>query len=252
MTNGTDVYCGSHTADCMMFRMSISNSIKFFSPPAVSWGDFAASVVIEHILNFTNKSGCCSVMLTGGNSAALLYAALARHPNFHKISRVSYYFGDERCVPPTHVDSNFRLVMHTLFSSGVPDGCFMHRMHADSVDLDKAADDYAMKLPDRIDVLLLGVGEDGHIASLFPRCSALYDDRRVVPIMRPKPPSQRLTITPSVIKGARYTFVLAPGPAKLAVLNEALSLPYDIDAFPVRMIENGIWLLDEKTTWDDL
>jgi 6-phosphogluconolactonase len=252
MTYVLDINRGSLKTHHFLCQMNISNSIKIFSAPRKNWADFSAGIVVECILACIKESGHCDVMLTGGNSAALLYAAWARHPNFRKVAPVSYYFGDERCVPHLHADSNFGLAMRTLFSSGVPDGCSIHRMHADSVDLDRAAGHYAMRLPDCIDVLLLGVGEDGHIASLYPHSAALYDIRRVVPIKGPNLPSQRLTITPTVIQGARYTFVLATGPTKSAVLEKVLSLPHDVDAFPVRMVQNSIWLMDEKTILGDL
>ena len=77
-------------------------------------------------------------------------------------------FGDERCVPPDHDESNYGMAMQTLFSHGVPIECSVFRMEADAIDIEAAEQRYADLLPDSIDVILLGVGEDGHIASLFP------------------------------------------------------------------------------------
>ena len=100
-------------------------------------------------------------------------------------------------------------------------------------------------MPDSIDVLLLGVGEDGHIASLFPNNASLQErKRRVIPITGPKPPFERLTITPQVIAKARSVFMLATGSAKAAMLCAALNNPNDIAALPARLTLGGTWLMD--------
>ena len=117
-------------------------------------------------------------MLTGGGSAARLYKAWRDLPAFQQMIGVSFYFGDERCVPPDHEESNFGMVIQVLFPQGVPTGCSVFRMEADATNLETAAQRYADLLPDSIDVILLGVGEDGHIASLFPtilRCKSVSD-----------------------------------------------------------------------------
>ena len=88
---------------------------------------------------------------------------------------VSFYFGDERCVTPDHAESNYGMAMKTLFPQSVPTGCAVFRMEADTADQEAATQRYAYLLPDLIDVLLLGVGEDGHIASLFPNNAALKE-----------------------------------------------------------------------------
>ena len=105
----------------------------------------------------------------------------------------------------------------------------MFRMEADATDQEAAALRYADLLPDLIDVLLLGVGEDGHIASLFHNNATLQErKRRVIPITGPKTPFERLTITPQVVTKARSVFVLATGSAKAAMLCAALNNPNDM------------------------
>jgi 6-phosphogluconolactonase/glucosamine-6-phosphate isomerase/deaminase len=114
------------------------------------------------------------------------------------------FFGDERCVLPDNAESNYGIAMQTLFLHGVPVRCAVFRMGADAADREAAAQRYADLLPDSIDVLLLGVGEEGHIASLFPNSASLQErKRRVIPITGPKPPFERLTITPPVIAQAK-------------------------------------------------
>ena len=104
-------------------------------------------------------------------------------------------------------------------------------------------------MPDSIDVLLLGVGEDEHIASLFPNNASLQEcKRRVVHITGPKPPFERLTITPPVIAQAESIFVLATGPAKAAILSMARQAPGNFNAVPVRLVLGATWLLDTALT----
>jgi len=174
-----------------------------------------------------------------------MYSTWSQEFDICSLKNVSFYFGDERCVPPEHPDSNYGMAMRTLFGSGMPQGCTVHRMEADSDDLLAAASRYATVLPESIDILLLGVGEDGHIASLFPFSAALHESKqRVLPIFAPKQPNQRLTITPPVILQAHSTVVLAPGTAKAAVLAEALHVPNNIDGLPALLAISGTWLLD--------
>lgn len=223
-------------------------SVQILSAPQERWADVAADAVLARITARLREAGHCAVMLTGGRSAAQLYTVWARHPGFRSLSGVAFYFGDERCVPPDHGESNYGLILRTLFASGLPAGCTVHRMEADSADQDAAADRYAAGLPDRIDVLLLGVGEDGHVASLFPRSAVLGETRRgVVAVTGPKPPPRRLTITPLVIRQARSVFVLAVGAVKAAVLAEALRAPEAVAACPARLVLGATWLLDDES-----
>ncbi len=135
--------------------------------------------------------------------------------------------------------------MQALFQNGVPTGCSVFRMEADAINLEAAAQRYADLLPDSVDVLLLGVGVDGHVASLFPNNVALQERRRrVLLITGPKPPFERLTITPEVITRARSVFVLATGSAKAVMLSAALKNPNDFVALPARLTLGGTWLMD--------
>ena len=219
---------------------------------STDWPTMAADLIQNSINNVLAKQGKCSVMLTGGRSAARLYKAWRDLPAFQQMTGVSFYFGDERCVPSDHTESNYGMVMQTLFQHGVPAGCSVLRMEAEAEDRKVAAQRYADLLPDSIDVLLLGVGEDGHIASLFPNNASLQErKRRVIPITGPKPPFERLTITPQVITKARSVFVLATGSAKTAMLTTALDNPNDIAALPARLTLGGTWLMDRLPDPDD-
>lgn len=164
--------------------------------------------------------------------------------DFAQLDNIDFFFGDERCVAPQHEESNFGLAMRTLFRFGVPKGCVVHRIKAESRDKDFAAKLYAKLLPDRIDLLLLGVGEDGHIASLFPGSSVLNDTRKVVPVIGPKQPAERITITSAVIGQSESIVVLASGEGKLASLKSVLHSSASVEQCPARLAQHATWLID--------
>jgi 6-phosphogluconolactonase len=212
------------------------------------WPVQAARLIQDSINSVLLERGQCSVMLTGGRSAERLYMAWAAHPVFQQLIGVQFYFGDERCVPPNHLESNYGMAMRTLFNQGVPVGCSVFRMEADDSDREAAALRYDEILPDKVDVLLLGVGEDGHIASLFPGDEALQEvSRRVMPVTGPKPPYERLTIASPVIVQAKSIFVLATGEAKAQILDKALQAVGDFVTLPARLVLNATWMLDSAT-----
>ena len=221
----------------------IGNNIRKFE--VSEWSIQTARLIQDKIDDTLNKQPNCSVMLTGGRSAERLYTSWAELAAFRQAGSVRFYFGDERCVSPDHPESNFNLAMRTLFKQGVPTGCSVFRMKAESSNRDAVAIRYGKQLPTQIDVLLLGVGEDGHIASLFPGSAALkMTCQQVVTITGPKPPHDRLTITPPVILRAKSVFVLATGPAKGLVLVKAQQAAGDIYKVPACLVLNAIWLLD--------
>lgn len=186
----------------------------------------------------------CALCLPGGRTPEPVYRELASGSPVDW-SRVEVYFGDERAVPPDHPDSNYHMVHRALLSLVLVPAGQVHRMEAERVDRDAAAQDYERRLPPRIDVLLLGMGQDGHTASLFPGSAALDErQRRVVAVLGAKPPAARLTITPPVIDAARTVAVLTTGDDKAAMVARALEGPLDPRAVPVQLARRGVWFLD--------
>jgi 6-phosphogluconolactonase len=208
------------------------------------WVSLSAETISQDIRSVVEKKGRCHVMLTGGKTVRVLYNKWASMSTF-PFQHLSFLFGDERCVLPGHAESNYALVMNTLLVKGTPSGCSIMRMEAENPDQEAAAGAYEKLIPDEIDVLLLGVGDDGHVASLFPGSSALLmKERSVVSVRGPKAPHQRLTITPRVIASADEVFVLATGERKGRVLAEALKPESSFMSLPVLLTLNGTWLLD--------
>lgn len=214
-------------------------------PTNREWAEMAAEVIAASIAATTCGRQACSLMFTGGATAERLYKVWAQS-SVLPIEAMTFFFGDERCVPPTHAHSNFGMVMKALFAGRGRSSGPVNRMEADDLDLDAAARRYEKLLPERIDILLLGMGTDGHIASLFPNSAALRAvDRTVLPVAGPEQGYLRLSITGKVVANADAVFLLATGEEKGRVLAEAMRSPHDVMSLPVRMTLNATWLLDE-------
>jgi 6-phosphogluconolactonase len=172
--------------------------------------------------------GFFAIALPGGSVAINGFPTLAALPlNWN---RIQCFWVDERAVAPSDPDSNYGLAQALwLKPAGVPIAS-IHRMPADAPDLEAAAVAYSEELmsalgsPVRLDFVLLGVGPEGHVASLFPRHEALTrEDRLVAAVLdAPKPPPRRLTLTMPVLAGAERVVVVAFGEEKADALHEAL------------------------------
>jgi 6-phosphogluconolactonase len=188
--------------------------------------------------------GACALCLAGGRTPEPIYTELASASSLDW-TRVDVFFGDERAVPPDHPDSNYLMVYRVLLSRVPVPAHQVHRMEAERSDRETAAREYERSLPPRLDILVLGMGPDGHTASLFPGSAALDERRRlVVPVIGAKPPPQRLTITPPVIEAARRVAVIATGEDKAVMVARALDGPLGPKEVPVQLARRGTWFLD--------
>ena len=168
-------------------------------------------------------------------------------------SMVEFFWVDERAVPPTSPDSNYALARSLwLEPAGVP-AERIHRMRGEAAELDRAAREYADELatvagtPPRLDYVLLGVGPDGHVASLFPRHPNPPGGRSVLAIDdAPRAPSRRLSLSLPALTNATRTVFVAFGEEKAGVIREALE--NDASALPVAQVARGarqsVFLLD--------
>ncbi len=202
---------------------------------------------IRGAMNTGINQGRCAIAFAGGTTPRPVYALLAGPPLAQQIawSKVDVYFGDERAVPPGDPDSNYGMVKAALLDHvPIPPGQ-VHRMEAEGGDLDAEALAYERLLPEALDVLVLGLGPDGHTASIFPGSDALRETRRrVMAVVGPKSPPRRLTITPPVIEAARAIVVIATGAEKARVVARTLDGPELPRELPIQYARRGAWFLD--------
>ncbi len=222
--------------------MNDALSVTVFETPAAV-AEAAAGAIADVILAKEASGARTSLMLAGGSTPRATYERLANKDlPWHK---VDFFFGDERAVPPDDKDSNYRMAREVLFDPIGVRSSQIVRMCADDPDLEKAAREYEARLPERIGVLLLGMGEDGHTASLFPGSEALKErKRKVVRIVGPKPPPVRLTITPPVIEQAEICLVLVTGAAKREALSRVAAKSSDMATTPIVCARGGLFLVD--------
>jgi len=171
------------------------------------------------------RRGEFRVALSGGRTPGRAYEILGRLPRGRvDWARVAVLFADERAVAPDDPESNYRLVRETLIDPAGIEADRVHRLRGEADDLDAAAREAEPDFERPLDLLLLGIGPDAHIASIFPGSPTIGDrGRRVVAVHdSPKPPPRRLTITPRVIEEARRVWVLATGREKGGAVAAAL------------------------------
>ncbi|HKT60010.1 MAG TPA: 6-phosphogluconolactonase [Gemmatimonadales bacterium] len=220
-----------------MMLLTVVPDPEHVAHPAAEWleAEIAASI---------RARGGCALGLAGGRTPEPVYRELAQAADI-AWSRVSVFFSDERAVPPDHVESNYRMVRSALLARVPIPAASVHRMEAERADRDQAAREYERLLPAALDILVLGVGQDGHTASLFPGSPALHEQRRLVlPVVGTKSPADRMTITPPVIASAHRIAVIATGADKAAVVARALEGPIAPEEVPAQLARRGAWFLD--------
>jgi 6-phosphogluconolactonase len=204
-------------------------------PDAEALARATAAQWLEEVCRAQAGGGYC-VALSGGRSAAGFFAAAARLAGAgdHRLTRARFFWADERCVPPDHPESNYGLARQCLLEPLDIPASRIHRLRGE-IEPALAAQEAEAVLrawapPDAegrpaLDLVLLGMGEDGHVASLFPdaapevvRSQAFY-----LPVVGPKPPPRRLSLSYRAIAAARQVWVLASGPGKEEALRESLS-----------------------------
>jgi 6-phosphogluconolactonase len=201
--------------------------------------------------------GSFYVALSGGNTPRNAYELLAREPLVEQLSwsDTFVYFGDERCVPPIDEQSNYRMAQKAFLDAVPIPPANVHRI-AGEADPGHAANEYASILRADLgnapvfDLVLLGLGPDGHTASLFPGAAPDVDDQALVRAVYAKSQMMwRVTITPKVINLARTVVFAVEGPDKAAALAAVYEGPIDPTKYPAQIVHptSGrlIWMVDE-------
>ena len=185
--------------------------------------------------------GSFSVALSGGSTPKLMYEALRGLEV--DWAHVHVYFSDERSVGPDSPDSNFRSAKLGLLDHVSVPADQVHRMEGER-DPAHAAADYAALLPERLDLVLLGMGDDGHTASLFPDTDGLSAVGRVVANRVPQLETWRLSFTFGEINAARARWLLVTGANKAEVLREVQNGMGGLQGHPVEGVHGAVWYLD--------
>jgi len=215
---------------------------------AIALGRAAALEVVATGRAALAERGAFRLGLPGGTTPAPMFAALADQGAVGHVDwrRTTVCFSDERAVPPDHPDSNHRAARTALLDPLRVPEARVHRMAGEAEDLDAAARAYETHLAEPLDLLVLGIGADGHTASIFPGHPAARErQRRVVAVTgSPKPPPRRLTLTPRAIAEARQVLVLAAGEEKAEAVARALEGDEEPSSLPARLLRDRAWFLD--------
>lgn len=212
---------------------------------------------IHHFISTANESiekrGKFCVALSGGSTPKAIFQGLA---NLRKIdwSKVLIFWSDERSVPPTNPENNYLMAMESgLASLSIPPGNIF-RMQAEN-DIENQAKEYEKlilsKVPEGIfDLVMLGMGEDGHTASLFPKTHALHTNQMLVAANYiPQKNTWRMTLTYDCINIARHIVIYVLGKNKASMLKTVLTSSYEPDNFPVQRVgtatHKALWIVDQ-------
>ena len=231
------------------------------APDAVRLAEAAAERVARLAAEAVARDGRFTVALAGGSTPMGLYTLLATEPYRGRLPwrHAEVFWGDERCVGPEHPESNYRMAAETLLRHvPIPSGQ-IHRLRGEDPDPARAAADYERLLqkafrvppgvPPRFDLVLLGLGADGHTASLFPGSPALGDLRRLVAAVSVEAlGAHRLTLTLPVLNAAASVLFLVSGREKARALRAVLEDARPGEPLPARLVRprdgSVTWLVD--------
>ena len=217
-------------------------------PAALAWR--AALHLVELIEEAVAARGRARIAVSGGSTPKATFALLAdpQHPFVNRMpwDHLELFFVDERTVPPDHPDSNYRMTKEALLDKVGMKPEQIHRMHGE-LEPEVAAAEYEFDLrrtfrlegaeAPRFDIVTLGMGDDGHTASLFPHTGAIHEmSRLVVANQVPQKDTWRVTLTWPVINHAREVFFLIAGTDKAEPLKEVFLGPKDVERLPSQLI----------------
>jgi len=228
------------------YRLQVVEDADKLALAAAQWVVLTVQARLQEVDRF-------SLVLSGGSTPQALYLLLARYPYANEIdwTRLHIFWGDERCVPPEHSQSNYRMACQALLEHVPLPPEHIHRMRGE-LPPEEAAQAYAQELAQffgerqpQFDLVLLGMGADGHTASLFPHSAALKEIHKwVAANFAPSQASWRITLTIPALNAARQVAFLVSGADKASTLQRVLEGPYQPDELPAQFIQPAVWLVD--------
>ena len=195
------------------------------------------------------QRGVSTVALSGGSTPKLLYQLLADPNEPFRLqvpwSRIQFFWADERHVPPDHAESNYRMANDAMLAHVPVSADNVHRVMSENPNAAEAAEQYEAIVPPRFDLILLGLGTDGHTASIFPGSEVLHDTKRLVAApWVGKLNSYRITMTLPLINNAASVVFLVSGAEKAEIVREVIKGPKRYPAQEVKPAGELKWLLD--------
>jgi len=214
--------------------------------PKDKWEVIVSKKIFETI-NKENINKKIELMFTGGRTANDLYKYLSK--DFIRVKNcLNIYFTDERCVSLNSKENNFHNIKKNLYNNIVPQHHTLFRIKADNKNWKNEANRYEKLLPKHLDLLLLSLGTDGHIASIFRGGEAMHTlNKKVKPIIAPIYPKNRITITHNVIKLSKNKILLVKGKEKGKILRQLLeNQKKDGHVMPAILITEGDIIVDSE------
>lgn len=237
------------------------NEVRVFESTAELM-EAAAQEILKAALQAVSEHGRFTWALSGGSTPRDLYRRLASDPFRGRMpwEAIHFFWGDERHVPPNHPESNFRMARESMLDAVPVPPENIHRIRAEEPDAERAAAEYEDELraffglAPRFDLVLLGLGKDGHTASLFPGSTVVHERERLVVAIAVTAPGVearktfRITLTPPVLNNAARAVFLVSGedkaPALRAVLIEGDGAR-EPERYPAQIVEgNRLWMVD--------
>jgi len=211
------------------------------------WASEASALILSAIRSHLRGGSECKIALTGGVSAKKVYLEIANNFNINSLSNIKYYQTDERFVPFNHPDNNSKLILDSLFKNANSETRKkFYRINTNNLSYTDAARGYDDIYPDALDILILTIGDDGHIASIFPDSIMGHSNDKVMTTSSKSENNshKRISITPFTIFNSKHIFVLAPTNLKknilFRILESSIQGNYNL---PGSLSIKGIWLL---------
>jgi 6-phosphogluconolactonase len=217
------------------------NNLTYFDTQ--EWDDKVSKLIINEILLTASQNGFCNLMVTGGNTASRIYQEMHKFFVTKGYPKLNIYFTDEKCVSLGFGQTNYELFYKSFGCNALPEHVKINRINCENNDIAEEARIYGDRL-EHIDLMLLTIGDDGHIASLFKLDKKICgNDKNYLPILRNIPFVSRISITPKLIGNVNKIFVFAKGEKKHKILKNAVDEIKEYE--PISLLKNAVWFVDK-------
>jgi 6-phosphogluconolactonase len=202
-----------------------------------NWGNLAAKLIESKIVELQKFKRVCNIIMTGGRSSGLVYEGLF-NLQFLSKANLKIYFADERCVERDSPLSNYHCVTNTLFRNSKPSNIEINRIHSYRLNIEHEIKRYVSIMPNRFDIGIFGVGDDGHIASIQPGSHYFNEvDSDMVLVKTKYIPENRITITPTFLQRIDCAYVFGYGKLKTKILEDVENDKTASNLYPVCLLK---------------